>query len=174
MTRPYPDEPAGPFEAPPLSLEDRDGRDIEIRTIDASDEDDLVAMYVEFDPADRAQGIPPTGEESIREWLGHLLGSEAVNVAAWHEDQVVGHALLVPDSEGSYELAIFVLGAYQEAGIGTHLIEGLLGEGRQRGVERVWLTVERWNDAAIHLYRKVGFEAADTGNFEMEMAARLD
>lgn len=173
MTRTYPDEPAGPFEAPPRTFEDADGREIEIRTIDESDEDALVEMYVAFDPEDRAQGIPPAGEARIREWLATLLGGDAINVATYHGEDVVGHALLVPDGEESYELAIFVLGAYQEAGIGTQLIEALLGQGQQAGVEYVWLTVERWNDAAIHLYQKVGFEPADRGSFEMEMAARL-
>ncbi|MFB6169693.1 MAG: N-acetyltransferase family protein [Haloarculaceae archaeon] len=173
MSRSYPDEPAGPFEPPPLSFTDAEGRTIDVRSIDESDVEALVSMYVAFDPADRAQGIPPGEEARIRDWLDALLGEDAINVAAWHDDDVIGHALLVPDGEESYELAIFVLGSYQEAGIGTRLIEALLGQGQQAGVERVWLTVERWNDAAIHLYRKVGFESAERGSFEMEMAARL-
>lgn len=174
MTREYPDEPAGPFEAPPMALVDREGRDIEIRTVDASDEEALVDMYVQFDPADRAQGIPPAGEERVREWLDILFEEDTINVAAVHDGDVVGHAILVPDGTEDYELAIFVLHDYQEAGIGTSLIEALLGEGQKRDVECVWLTVERWNDAAIHLYRKVGFEPAGTGSFEMEMTARLN
>ena len=80
---------------------------------------------------------------------------------------------LVPDNEGDYELAIFVLGDYQGAGIGTTLLETLLGHAQSAGIERVWLTVERWNDAAIRVYRKVGFETASSERFEMEMAILL-
>jgi RimJ/RimL family protein N-acetyltransferase len=172
MNRRYPDEPIAPPESPPVAFTDREGRDVEIRAYDA-DVEALVDMYVDYDPADRAQGIPPSGEESIRQWLDSILAEECVNVVAWHGDRAVGHAMLVPDRQGTYELAIFVQNEHQEAGIGTRLMEALLGRGHEEGVDRVWLTVERWNAAAINLYEKLGFEASDPEGFELEMAARL-
>ena len=177
MTRSYPDTVAGPYDPPPRSFEDGEGRVIEVYTYGEGPADDeseaLVEMYLAFDPEDRAQGIPPTDEERVRAWLETILAPECVNVVGWHDGEPIGHATLVPDEEESYELAIFVLGAYQNAGIGTRLIEALLGAGREEGIERVWLTVERWNNPAVNLYRKVGFESAGDGSFEMEMAARL-
>ena len=172
----YPDEPAGPFPEPPATFDDREARAITVRRYDeARDRDALMTMYEAFDPADRAQGIPPTGEERIADWLDAITGPETVNVVANYGDAVVGHATLVPDEPAATaELAIFVLQEYQGAGIGTHVIETLLGAGRAAGVERVWLTVERWNDPAISLYEKVGFVASDTESFEHEMAIRLD
>jgi ribosomal protein S18 acetylase RimI-like enzyme len=172
MSREYPDAVAGPYEAPPRTFADRKGRDVEIRRY-GGEYEALVEMYLDFDPEDRAQGIPPTDEKGIRRWLDDLLVEEAVNVVAWHGDAPVGHAMLVPDRHGASELAIFVLREYQEAGIGTELIEGLLGAGSEDGLDRIWLTVERWNNPAIALYRKVGFEPSDDGGFELEMAARL-
>lgn len=172
MSREYPDEVAGPYEGPPHKFTDREERDIEIRRYDG-DLEALVDMYLDFDPEDRAQGIPPTQEKGIREWLDALLADDCVNVIAWDGDDPVGHATLVSDEHGASELAIFVLRAYQEAGIGTQLIEALLGAGRAEGITRVWLTVERWNTAAVALYKKVGFESSDTGGFELEMAAKL-
>ncbi|WP_248898006.1 GNAT family N-acetyltransferase [Haloplanus halobius] len=171
----YPNEPADEFPSPPQTFEDREGRTITVRRYDdAADRDALAAMYEAFDPADRAQGIPPTDPERIADWLGSITGPETVNVVAEHEDAVVGHATLVPDEpEGTAELAIFVLQDYQHAGIGTHLLETLLGAGQDECVERVWLTVERWNDAAIRLYEKVGFRTSDAESFEHEMTLRL-
>ena len=171
----YPDEPAGPFPTPPTTLTDREDRDIEIRAYDGSDEEfeALVAMYDDFDPADRAQGIPPTGDRRIREWLDRVLGGECHNLVAWHDEAAAGHTTLVPD-ETDYELAIFVHQTYQEAGIGTTLLEHLLGYGASRGVERVWLTVERWNKPAVSLYHKVGFETCNAESFELEMSLLLD
>ena len=184
-TRTYPDEPSGPFPAPPTTFEDKEGRTIEIEGLGAFEGDALdgvVEMYVEFDPQDRAQGIPPTGEERIRNWL-EAIAEASVNVVARHGDDVVGHAVLVPDaddpssienrSDVEWELAIFVLQEYQRAGIGTQLLEGLLGHAAELGIERVWLTVERWNNPAIALYERVGFEATGTESFEQEMAIRL-
>ncbi|WP_435145675.1 GNAT family N-acetyltransferase [Halobaculum sp. P14] len=170
----YPDEPAGPYPEPPVRFEDRDGRDIEVRAYRGTDDEfeALVDMYTSFDPADRAQGIPPSREEAIRDWLDTILGDGGWNVVAWHGDDAAGHATLVPDGD-AYELAIFVLQEYQGAGIGTRVLETLLGHGAANGVEKVWLTVERWNRAAVALYKKIGFETSDTESFELEMTLRL-
>jgi GNAT superfamily N-acetyltransferase len=171
----YPDERTGGFSKPPTTFEDRKGREITIRAVETEDFDPLVDMYVEFDPADRAQGIPPTGEEQIETWVETLVDS-GLNLVAWHGDQAAGHATLVPeeDDDGTYELAIFVLQEYQEAGIGSELMDVLLGYGQENGVENVWLTVERWNAAAVNLYEKVGFETCNAESFELEMSLRLD
>ncbi|MDZ7746458.1 MAG: GNAT family N-acetyltransferase [Halobacteriales archaeon] len=180
MSRTYPDEVAGPYESPPRAFTDKEGRDIEIRRFD-DDMEALVSMYLAFDPEDRAQGIPPTTESQIRDWLDTIVSERGVNVIAWHGDDAVGHATLVPDfgndeeddAPDEFELAIFVLAEYQESGIGSQLITALLGAGRAEEIDRVWLTVERWNHAAVALYEKVGFEPSDTGNFELEMGAKL-
>ena len=172
MSRQYPDEIAGPYEAPPVTFEDRDGREIVVKRY-AGGIEPLVEMYRTFNPEDRAQGIPPMNEPQIRDWLEKLLNKDFVNVVAWHEDTPIGHAMLVSDERNVSELAIFVIREYQNTGIGTGLIEALLGAGREDGIEYVWLTVERWNKPATVLYRKVGFVPTDDGSFELEMAARL-
>src|SRR6056297_1979264 len=172
--RDYPDEPAEAFEAPPVVFEDKEGRAIEIRPYEGTDEETeaLVEMYGAFDPADRAQGIPPGKEDRIRTWLSNILDEECLNVVAWDGETAAGHATLVPDGD-AYELAIFVLQAYQRAGIGRRLMYALLGYGREEGIEKVWLTVERWNTAAVNLYEKMGFETCNAESFELEMSLRL-
>jgi ribosomal protein S18 acetylase RimI-like enzyme len=168
--RRFPDERAGEFPDPSLSFEDKEGRQIEIRPYSEGEFEAVVKMYADFEPADRAQGIPPATESRVRDWFENLLGG--LNVVAWHDDRAVGHATLVPD-EDAHELAIFVHQDYQRAGIGSKLIQGLLGHGRENGVEKVWLTVERWNHAAVNLYEAVGFETHGTESFEIEMVLRL-
>jgi len=173
MSRDYPDEPADEFPRPPRTFTDREGRDVELVSAGEADREGIVEMYLAFDPADRAQGIPPAKESAIERWLDTILGDDCLNVVARHDDAVAGHATLVPDREGDCELAIFVLQPYQGAGIGTQLVETLLGAGQAAGIEHVWLTVERWNDPAIALYRKVGFETSSAESFEVEMAIQL-
>ncbi len=172
MTCEYPDEVAGPYDPPPSEFEDHEARWISIQRYDGGIET-LVEMYQMFNPEDRAQGIPPAKEPQIRTWLGQLLDSDSVNVVAWHDGEPIGHAILVPDGENASELAIFVLREYQGAGIGTELIKRLLGAGRAEGIDHVWLTVERWNEPAVVLYRKVGFVSTGNESFELEMAATL-
>lgn len=168
----YPDEPAAEFPRPPRTIEDATGRQFALRAV-AWDEEmaGLVDMYDAFESADRAQGIPPVGRDPIRRWLTDL--ESGYDVAAWHDDRAVGHATLVPDNADGYELAIFVLHEYQGAGIGSAVLETLLGLGQSEGVEQVWLTVERWNRPAIHIYEEAGFETTNAASFELEMSIRL-
>lgn len=180
MTEPerYPDEPSGEFPSPSRTVEDADGRDIQLRAYDGSDaeRESLRAMYEAFDAADRAQGIPPSRPSQLRDWLDRILDDACFNVLAWDGDGVIGHATLVPENgpESPYELAIFVLQSHQGVGIGTALIKSILGYGGDEGISNVWLTVERWNRPAVGLYKKIGFETTDAESFELEMAIRLE
>ncbi|AWB28037.1 GNAT family N-acetyltransferase [Halococcoides cellulosivorans] len=177
----FPETPAGPFERPPRSFVDGDGQTIELVETDLAGEqrDAVVAMYERFDPADRAQGIPPIERDAIERWLDELICEHCLNVVARDGDRVIGHAMAVPDETGTpetidaYELAIFVESAYQNVGIGTELTSALLGDAAAADVEYVWLTVERWNDPAVAVYREVGFEVVESTSFELEMAIRL-
>jgi GNAT superfamily N-acetyltransferase len=171
--RQYPDDPAGPFPTPPDRFTDSEKRSIDIERFD-DELTPLIEMYDAFDPADRAQGIPPTGRTQVREWLESLV-EDGLNLVAWHDDQAVGHALLVPDrGNDAWELAIFVDQSYQGAGVGSRLIRLLLGAAAEDGIERVWLSVERWNHPAIGLYESVGFERASTESFELSFSIRLE
>jgi GNAT superfamily N-acetyltransferase len=173
MTPEFPDDPVDDFPTPPREFTDSEDREITVRRADEDAKDVLFDMYVQFNPEDRAQGVPPAREEAIRDWLDSVVAEDCMSVVAWHGDEAVGHAMLVPDRGGSYELAIFVLRDYQGARIGTELVKSLLGWGQAEGIDRVWLTVERWNDPAVRLYENVGFETTDSASFELEMAIRL-
>ena len=175
MTSPhdYPETAAGPFPEPPVEFTDRKDRPVTIRALE-DDFEGVVEMYDDFNPSDRAQGIPPIGEGAIRDWLDRLFEDGCLNVVAVSDGDVVGHAALVEDSEVGYELAIFVHQDFQGSGIGTRLLRTLLGHGQAKGVEKVWLTVERWNRPAVELYEKVGFERAETEGCELQMTIRLD
>lgn len=173
VRRPSAERDERPNEADEDRRDESDDRREGCDTLDpATATERLTEMYEAFDPSDRAQGIPPSGTTRIRRWLDEILVPDAHNVVACHEDRAVGHATLVPADEG-FELAIFVLAEYQGAGIGTELLRTLLGLGAREGVERVWLSVERWNRAAVGLYEKLGFETSDAQSFELEMAAKL-
>lgn len=166
---------AGPavdsFPSPPLTFEDGAGRSIEIRAVREGDREALVDMYVDFDPAQRAQGTPPIGEEAVRDWLDHVL--QGPSVGAWADDLAVGHVTFVPDGVGRHELAIFVHQDYQRAGIGGRLIRAGLRHARAEGVEQVWLTVEPGKRRALKLYSDVGFDASNPFGMVTRMSRLL-
>jgi len=162
--------PTATFPRPPQSFTDGESRSIRIETHDGP-ADPLVDMYVEFDGASRAQGLPPRADDRIESWVEGLL-DDGYNVVAFDDERAVGHAALVP-YDGTSELVIFVHPDYQYAGIGSRLIRALLGLGQARGVGHVWLTVERDNHVAMNLYRKVGFETTARDRLEHEMKRPL-
>lgn len=179
MSRRYPDQPVrNDFPRPPRRVTDGDRRRIKIEAVESDELDavleELVEMYLEFDAEDRAQGIPPSGERNIRKWLTVVMVDPAINVIGRHRRDPIGHTMFVEDTDGSYEVAIFVAKSYRGAGVGTELMRTALGAAQEASISRVWLSVERWNTPAIKLYEKLGFEPVDDGGFELEMTIRLN
>jgi GNAT superfamily N-acetyltransferase len=160
----------GTFPTPPVQFIDDEERHIHVHVYDDG-VGDLRSMYRKFDDESRAQGMPPRGSDRIETWLEEIL-VDGLHLAASHGDIVVGHAMLLPITESRYELAIFVRPDYQLAGIGSQLIRTLLGYGQTEGVESVWLSVDRNNRVAKHLYQSVGFEPQSKGS-EWEMTRSL-
>jgi ribosomal protein S18 acetylase RimI-like enzyme len=92
------------------------------------------------------------------------------NFLAWHEQEVVGHAALIPDvNRASGEYVIFVHQDYRNRGIGTALTQAILNRARTLGFQSVWLTVAVTNSIAIRLYVKLGFEYCDMDECERTM-----
>lgn len=163
------------FASPPLTFFDREGRVIDLRMYGDGPVDDeceaLVDLYLDFDPRHRSLGLPPISEEKIRYWQDRLL--EGLCVLAWHEETLAGQATLLETGPEECELVVFLHQAYHGAGIGTRLLEALLSSGREAGVRRVWLVVERNNRAAVNLYYDVGFVIADHYGADVEMEVTI-
>lgn len=167
--------PADDRPAPSDAFRDGSGRRIRLAAFGEGPVDDertqLERMYDEFDPSQRAQGLPPLAAEVRSRWLDTVLGGR--NVLAWHDERVVGHAALLSGADGVAELVIFVHGTYQGAGVGSALLSALLVAHHDAGGGCVKLSVERTNEAAISLYEKYGFERTDTAAIELEMAREV-
>lgn len=163
--------PSVSLSTPPRDFEDLVGRDIRIRRIEVDpgsrEFELLVQMYLDLSGQSRSMGIPPVGDDAIKDWLVDL--GDGIHLAAWFDDSIVGHATLLSDGRGSYELAIFVHQDYQQAGIGTELLRTLLGAGEEEGVELVWLTVSTGNAVAKRLFQSAGFSVTNRSRRQLEM-----
>jgi ribosomal protein S18 acetylase RimI-like enzyme len=74
--------------------------------------------------------------------------------------------------EETPELAVAVVPNARGKGVGSALLEALLGHARAGGIEALTLSVDRHNDGAIALYEHFGFaKAAETdASFTMRVA----
>lgn len=156
---------------PPYTVCDDCGRDVEIRPYRADDFEGLVEMYDDFASDQRTQGVPPLTRDRVRDWLGELL--DGPNVVALCDERVVGHVSLVPDGTDRHELAIFVHQTYQQAGIGSALLAGGLGQARDLGVGYVWLSVGKEKRYQQRLYNRAGFSVVKPGGVAYRMSRSL-
>jgi ribosomal protein S18 acetylase RimI-like enzyme len=156
---------------PPFSITDADGRAVHMRPYREHDIESLVSMYDDFDPTQRAQGVPPLDTDGIRAWLSDVLGGP--NVVAVVDDEIVGHVGFVPDGTDRHELMIFVHQDYQQAGIGSNLMAAGLGHAKQAGVGYVWLSVEKTKRYQQRFYGKAGFSAVNPTGMTYRMSRSL-
>ena len=158
-------------EVPPVTITDRDGRELFVRSYQESDFDSLARMYDAFDPEHRAQGTPPVDPTAVRRWLRDIL--DGVDVLAVHGDRIVGHVSFVPDGTGRHELAVFVHQEYHGTGIGTRLLAAGLGRAREAGVEYVWLSVRADRPRLQRFYGRAGFSTVNAMGITHRMSRYL-
>lgn len=151
---------------------DKEGARVRVRAFRSFDRSPLIEMYVNFDRAHVAQGIPPATETRIEDWLSHLL-EDGYNLIAERAGTVVGHAVYTPTSDPEPELAVFVTPEYHDHGIGSELCKHVIAHAAAAGHDAIVLDVERGNRRATHVYARLGFEVVRTHGFTQEMRLEL-
>ena len=117
----------------------------------------LLAMYDGFEPKRAAQGLPPAGAPRIGRWLDHVL-ARGRHLVVEVNGQVCGHVMLIPLEDGKVELANFLHQSIRGRGIGTAMNRLAIRLAHESGAERIWLSVEPGNRAAVRSYQKAGFK----------------
>lgn len=139
---------------------DREGTSWALRPFEPADRTSLIAMYREFAPDRRADGLPPADEDRLVAWLDTLL-EEGYNVVAARNGCVAGHAAYTPADAPEPELVVFVHQDYQGQGIGTALCRQLVAAARAAGRDGLVLEVDSHNRRAIGIYERLGFERVE-------------
>lgn len=147
-----------PTDTRPLLIRyDKAGEPFSVRPYHASDQPTLVAFYEAFEPKRAAQGLPPLHTERIVRWLNAVLGG-GIHLLALREGALIGHALvLATERPGAAEYAVFLRQDQRGRGVGTELNRVAADAARAAGLQRLWLSVEPHNRAAIRSYEKAGF-----------------
>ncbi|HKJ93987.1 MAG TPA: GNAT family N-acetyltransferase [Longimicrobiales bacterium] len=140
----------------PVTLLDKRGEPFTVRRWAPADLAALEAMYDAFEPKRIAQGLPPQDGVARRAWLAAIL-EQGFHTVVLMDDQLLGHGMLLPYN-GTVELANFLHQSIRNRGIGTALNQVLVDLAREAGYDRLWLSVEPSNRAAIRSYQKAGFQ----------------
>jgi RimJ/RimL family protein N-acetyltransferase len=178
MTVEPPTPPAMPIRGLvfPATLRDREGRVFMVRKFRAEDRPLLDAFYDAFEPKRAAQGLPPEGPQRVARWLeGVLAGGDHLIVEV--DGRLVGHAMLMPTGkQGVREYAIFLDQSVRGRGMGTQVNRLSAELARTLELDRLWLSVEPHNRAAVRSYQKAGyrFRPATLYSPEFEMELELD
>lgn len=93
--------------------------------------------------------------------------------AAWHEQQLVGFAILTATGQADAEFYIAIRSDLMKHGYGRILTTWVLRTGfTELGLKRIHLKVRKWHTQAIELYSSLGFSAI--GEKDIEIDGRVD
>jgi RimJ/RimL family protein N-acetyltransferase len=100
--------------------------------------------------------------EAARRFVSHNIAAGYPHFVALHGDRVVGWCNVMPQDRPATRhrglLGMGLLAEWRGRGVGRRLIERAIEASRAIPLTRVELTVRADNDAAIALYRRVGFK----------------
>jgi RimJ/RimL family protein N-acetyltransferase len=158
----------------PVTLRDREGGMFTVRQLREGDRALLDAFYDAFQPKRAAQGLPPEGPQRVERWLtGVLAGGDHLIVEV--DGRLVGHAMLMPTGkDGVREYAIFLDQSVRGRGMGTQVNRVSAELARTLELDRLWLSVEPHNRAAVRSYQKAGYRFRPSTLYSPEFEMELD
>jgi len=134
-------------------------------TMKEANEDDAEAMknVVNSVASEKYYVVPERSREDWDEAIREIKRRKGLIIIAQANEKTVGMAHLV---RGKFKknkhvgfLGISILKEFRKIGIGTAMMKYIMEWARrQKGLEKVSLTVFSTNEAAINLYRTFGFE----------------
>ena len=129
---------------------------IAVRPMERGDEPLLAAMYDTFEPMSEALGLPPKETSRRQAWLRTLR--TAVNLVAFVDGKLAGHAALLAVDEDSAEMMCFVHQDFRRQGVATSLARALMDHAKEGGYQRISVFINTHNLGARHGLLKFGFE----------------
>jgi len=138
----------------------KDGRRVILRTLRWEDLEDCIELINSLvaEGANITKNKKVTREEEI-DWLAGALSrmerGEEVYIVAEVEEKVVGNSE-VGRKLGGYEahvgnIGIAIKKGFRDVGIGTEMMNALIGQGREMGLKVLTLTAFANNKRAIHV-----------------------
>jgi len=138
--------------------QDKQGHTMQVGPLNKEHRQLLKEMYDGFEPKAISQGLPHHNPKTRALWVDEIL-EKGDNFGLWNENHVVGHSVLVPDSQKQEgELLIFIRKPFRDRGLGAELVRLVIQRAKELKLARIILEVEAYNYSAINLFKKMGFE----------------
>jgi RimJ/RimL family protein N-acetyltransferase len=151
---------------------DKNGARVTARSYRPQDLKALQELYLQFEPKQISQRMPPRTEAQINRWI-YCLTHDGENFVALVGRRLVGHTVLCNLQDGRAELAIFVHQDFQNRGIGTQLIQLAKRAAVAAAYRQLWISVESSNLQAIRVFQKNNFQFIGSFDTESEMVLDL-
>lgn len=149
------------------SFESKKGNTITFRHPEEGDVDillDFINALIDEDIYIQLHGKHVTREheeEYVKNSVSDLKAKNAVHVLAFHNNVLVGNASIIKGKHRHEHIGLFGIALakdYRGEGIGEKLTEYVLSQVSSINIQMVELKVYHPNDAAINLYKKLGFK----------------
>jgi len=161
------------FRTPNVFL-DKKGGPVMVRPFEPQFLKGLTQMYLAYSPRASIGGVPPVNNRTCIQWVRKITTGTINLVALSFERLVIGHAVLFPMQKKVCELLIVIAPLFQHSGIGTQMMRCIIQLGYELGFEKIWLSADKTNFVALHLYNKCGFERLSfTDSPQVEMTLEL-
>ncbi|WP_062996937.1 GNAT family N-acetyltransferase [Nocardia jinanensis] len=131
-----------------------------VRTAVSADIDHIVAVRHQVAEEGRWIGaeVPFDTAEAARRTRTAIEDAEYGVFVAEMDNAIVGTATVDFTSRGVTSFGMMLLGSYRGRGIGTLLLDRVIGWSRAHGAHKVSLQVWPHNEPALALYTRAGFE----------------
>jgi CBS domain-containing protein len=158
----------------PHAFIDKRSEPILIKILSEKRHGNLVDMYLDYEPRNSFNGLPPIQDEACKTWALGMIDSGLNLVAISFEEGIVGHVVLFAMQDKMCELMVVVTPEYQHVGIGSQLMRCAVRLAYELEFEKIWLCVESGNHIARHVYQKCGFDyLTRSATDDVEMALDL-
>lgn len=159
----------------PRAFINKRGEAILIETLEDKQQQQLIDMYLAYEPRGSFSGLPPIADAACIDWVRGMVDSAANLISLSFEVGVVGHSALFPTNAEECEILVVISPPQQKIGIGTEMTRSLIQLADELGFERIRLKVEARNHVARHVYQKCGFYYGSHALMdEVDMALDID
>lgn len=143
---------------------------MQLISITKANESDLTAIANLADIIWREHYTPIIGPEQVEYMLAKFQSVSAMSqqlsegvdyYSLWLDDLLIGYLSFYTEGDVLFLSKIYVLSQLRGQGIGQQAVEFVKQQAQSKGLERIQLTVNKYNTGSITAYERMGFKKTE-------------